>query len=303
MKLFAIVILSILNFQPLHAQDSLSYTQTEIIYGRKDGMALTLIKLAPKKQSKHRGIITVVSGNWVSNYGMLPGFIRHAINYVNSGYTMFLVMHGSQPRYAINDETEDLRRAVRFVRFNAKEYNIDPAHIGITGYSSGGHLALMTALADDNINAAAKDSVDRVSARVQAAAVFYPPTDFMNWGSSNTTPDKNTLIKFGVASAFDFKTLSTATGMYEHIASPDSILAITKKVSPIMLVSKDDPPVSIIHGDKDRVVPLQQSESIIEKLKAAGVPNELFIKAGADHGWPNSEIEEKRFIAWFDKYL
>lgn len=286
----------------MQAQDTLSYTQSEIIYGRKDGMALTLIKLAPKKESRGKGIITVVSGNWVSNYSMLPGFIRHAANYTRRGYTMFLVMHGSQPRYAITDETEDIRRAVRFVRFNAKEYGIDPAHIGITGYSSGGHLSLMTALADDHIDAKAKDSVDRVSSRVQAAAVFYPPTDFMNWGSANTTPDKNMLVKFGVAAAFDFKTLDPATGRYEHL-SADSVLAITRQVSPINLVTPDNPPVSIIHGDKDQVVPIQQSQSIIAKLKAAGVPNELFIKEGSNHGWPNSEVEERRFIDWFDKYL
>lgn len=302
MKSFFLLAIGVSFFTAMHAQDTLSYTQSEIIYGRKDGMALTLIKLAPKKQSKGKGIITVVSGNWVSNYSMLPGFIRHAVNYVNSGYTMFLVMHGSQPRYAINDETEDLRRAVRFVRFNAKEYGIDLSHIGITGYSSGGHLALMTALADDHIDLKAKDSVDRVSSRVQAAAVFYPPTDFLNWGAPNKTSDKKMLVKYGVAAAFDFKTLSDSTGMYEH-NSFDSVLKTTKEVSPINLVTSDDPPVSIIHGNKDMLVPLQQSESIIAKLKAAGVPNELFIREGGNHGWANMEVEEKRFIIWFDKYL
>ncbi len=303
MKSVFLIIVLMVSFAFAHAQDTLSYTQSEIVYGRKDGMSLTLIKMAPKKQLKGKAVIMVVSGNWVSNYGMLPGFIRHATNYVNSGYTMFLVMHGSQPRYAINDETEDIRRAVRFIRFNAKEFGIDPAHIGITGYSSGGHLSLMTALADDKINTTAKDSVDRVSSRVQAAAVFYPPTDFLNWGSANTKPDKNVRVKFGVAGAFDFKTLSSTTGMYEHVNASDSILNITKQVSPVYLVTSDDPPVSIIHGDKDQVVPLQQSQSIIEKLKAAGVPDELFIKEGGNHGWPNSEVEEKRFIAWFNKYL
>jgi acetyl esterase/lipase len=302
MKPFFLLLIGVSFFAAAHSQDTLSYTQSEIIYGRKDGMALTLIKLAPKKQSKGKGIITVVSGNWVSNYSMLPGFIRHAANYVNSGYTMFLVMHGSQPRYAINDEAEDLKRAVRFVRFNAKEYGIDPAHIGITGYSSGGHLALMTALADDHIDLKAKDPVDRVSSRVQAAAVFYPPADFLNWGAPNKTNDKKALVKYGVAAAFDFKVLSAATGMYEHDSSATDV-EIAKETSPISLVTSDDPPVSIIHGDKDMVVPLQQSQSIIEKLKAAGVPNELFIREGGNHGWANMEAEEKRFILWFDKYL
>ncbi len=72
-----------------------------------------------------------------------------------------------------------MKRAVRFIRYNAKEYHIDPAHIGITGASSGGHLSLMTGLSDDKIDTASKDPVNLVSSRVQAVAVFYPPTDFL----------------------------------------------------------------------------------------------------------------------------
>ena len=80
-------------------------------------------------------------------------------------------------------------------------------------------------------------------------------------------------------------------------------LEIAKEISPITWVTPDNPPVIIIHGDKDFLVPKQQSESIIEKFKEAHVPEKLIIKEGGSHGWPDREVEEKNFVEWFDKYL
>ena len=74
-------------------------------------------------------------------------------------------------------------------------------------------------------------------------------------------------------------------------------------MSPVNHVSADDPPVLVIHGDEDPVVPLQQSQTLVQKLKTAGVVHELIIKPGGGHGWPKNESEEKKFADWFDKYL
>jgi acetyl esterase/lipase len=288
------------------ANDTLSYTKTEIIYGRKDGMALTMFMLAPKKSSNGKAIISVVSGNWVSSFSYANFFIGRAKMYVDKGYTVFTVMHGSQPRYTIPDEITDLKRAVRFIRYNAKEYKVDPGHIGITGASSGGHLSLMTALADDNIDTTSKDPVNLMSGRVQAVAVFYPPTDFLNWGQQNanlTQVPKQILAVSGVASAFDYKEWNDTTRTYKVILSPEKILQIAKQTSPIYAVSSDDPPVIIIHGDADRTVPLQQSETLVKKLNEAKIINQFIIKKDGGHGWRNIEIEELNFVAWFDKYL
>ncbi len=285
------------------AQDSSNYYRTEIIYGRKDGMALSMIEMSPKEHAKGKAVLSLVSGNWISGFSHEAGYERQAVTMVNAGYTVFLVMHGSQPRYAIPDEISDIKRAVRFIRYNAKQYNVDADHIGITGSSSGGHLSLMAALSDDKINTTASDPVDRVSSRVQAAAVFFPPTDFLNWGQQNSGQDIEKLRRFGVAGAFDFKTLTASTGMYEHITDTAMIRKIAMEISPVNSVSPDDPPVFIAHGDADQLVPLQQSESIIQKLKEAGVPNQLLIHPGGGHGWKNNDVEEREFAKWFDKYL
>jgi len=287
------------------AQDSLPYTKNETIYGRKDGMALTMTVLTPKKKVNGRAIIYVLSGNWISSERMLDAFSERTGLYIDAGYTLFGVMVGCQPRYAIPDEIEDLKRAVRFVRYHAADYKIDPDRIGITGSSSGGHLSLMIATSDNVINPKSKDPVDKVSSRVQATAVFYPPTDFLNYGKANTFSQVSQagLAFMGLAGAFDFKVFSDSTRTYVSITDMEKKREIAKEISPITHVSSDDPPVLIIHGNKDFVVPMQQSESIIARFKEMKVPCHFIMREGGAHGWPNRDVEEKNFIDWFDKYL
>ena len=80
-------------------------------------------------------------------------------------------------------------------------------------------------------------------------------------------------------------------------------LKICKEVSPIYHVSKGDAPTLIIHGDADTLVPLQQSELIVEKFKEAGVPVELVVKKGAGHGGMEFLPDFARIANWFDTYL
>src|SRR5436190_14075169 len=179
-KIFVVTIMLLLVAN-LEAQSN-SGTK-EIIYGRKDGVALKMLQLSPVGNSKGKAIVRVMAGSWYSSYGMATseGAIETSRQlYVDGGYTVFEVVVGSQPRFAIPEQISDVKRAVRYIRYHAKELGIDPNHIGIEGYSAGGHLSLAVATADDKIDTASKDPVDHVSSRVQAAAVLYPPTDFLN---------------------------------------------------------------------------------------------------------------------------
>lgn len=286
-------------------QKSANPVAQELIYGRKDGMALTMFVQSPSRGANGKGIIVVESGNWKSSYERAMRFLKGSQLYTDQGYTVFTVLPGSQPRYAIPDQIADLKRAVRFIRYHAKDYAIDPDHIGMMGFSSGGHLSLAVATAADKIDSTSMDAVDRVSSRVQAVAVFYPPTDFLNFGRQNSVPSINrtALILTGVYGAFDFKAWNDTTRSYVTITDDAKKLEIAKEVSPIYAVSPDDPPVLIIHGDADMLVPLQQSESMVRKLEEAGVPTKLIVKKGGPHGWKNIEEDEKNFIDWFDQYL
>lgn len=287
------------------AQTDSGFTQSEIIYGHKDGMALSMIKLSPTSHANRRGIINIVSGNFISSFDWIPSYIRRSQFYIDHGYTVFLVLHGSQPRYAIPDEINDVKRAVRFIRYHSLEYNIDPKKLGVTGGSAGGHLSLMIALSDDPTTITSHDPVDSVSARVQAAAVFYPPTDFLNYGITGLNPimEKKFIRKQGVAGAFDFKKWDDSTKMLLSITNEAEIKQIAQDISPANYVTSDDPPILIIHGDADQIVPLQQSKLLVEKLNAAHVKNELIIRPGKGHGWKRDVADEEAILNWFEKYL
>src|SRR5437764_15407116 len=111
----------------------------DVIYGRKFGTALTLDVFQPEKPNGC-GILFMVSGGFFSSHDAInPGFYRALLEH---GYTVFAVVHGSQPRFIIPEIEQDIHRAVRFVRHNAAHYGDNPDKLGITGASAGGHLSL-----------------------------------------------------------------------------------------------------------------------------------------------------------------
>jgi acetyl esterase/lipase len=274
----------------------------DVVYGRKFGTALTMDVFTPKNPNG-LGVIVVISGGWFSSHDAINGFGKGmAAEPLKRGYTVFAVVHGSQPRYTINEIVQDMNRAVRYIRHHAKDYKIDPDRLGITGGSAGGHLSLMQGLAGTQGDPKAKDPVDRESSRVAAVACFYPPTDFFNYGK----PGENALGR-GVLAAFkapfDFHEFDKKTNTFERITDEAKINTIGRNICPINHVSKDDPPTLIIHGDADKLVPIQQAEILIKKLQDAGVEAKLVTKPGAGHGWANMQPDLVTIADWFDAHL
>jgi len=286
---------------PALAAETESYTrQEDVIYGRKDGMALTMDVLAPKKDPNGAAVVWVVSGGFFSSHEWInAGFVSE---FLDRGYTVFAVVHGSQPRYTIPDAVADLNRSVRYIRSHAKDFKIDPNRIGITGASAGGHLSLMIGTAGDPGKLIAKDAVERTSSRVQAVACFFPPADFLNYGTPGNVALGENLLK-GFQAPFQFRELDPKTACYVQITDKKRALEIGRQISPVYHVTKDDPPTLIIHGDADKLVPIQQAELIMAKFKEAGVPAELVVKKGAAHGWLTIGQDQKTIADWFDKYL
>ncbi len=87
------------------------------------------------------------------------------------------------------------------------------------------------------------------------------------------------------------------------ITDEAKIVEIGREISPVTHVTPDDPPTVIIHGDADKLVPIQQAQIIVDKLKAAGVPAEVVVREGQAHGWPNLPADMVIIADWFDKYL
>ena len=281
--------------------DEPSFDRVEdVIYGRKFGTALTMDVFQPKTGRLGLGVIAVISGGWFSSHDSIN--LASMAQWTDRGYTVFAVVHGSQPRYTIPDAVADLNRAVRFIRSHANDYRINPDKIGITGASAGGHLSLMQGTAGDLGNPDAKDPIDRVSSRVQAVACFFPPTDFLNYGETGQEAiGQGTLADF--PAPFDFHEYDPSKKKFELIKDPAQVHEIARQISPISHVSADDPPTLIIHGDADKLVPIQQAETFVIQLKAVNVSAQLIPKPGAVHGWPHMDEDVKTFIDFFDKTL
>ncbi len=268
--------------QTARAEDAFLIS-TDHIYGHKAGMAMTFDVVRPGENANGVGLLLMVSGGWVSEYFDLHAAMTESsgrggrfTTLIGKGYTLFMVRHGSSPYFKVPDAVEDVRRAVRFIRLNAKEFGIDPERLGVYGASAGGHLSLMLGTASDDGDPANEDPVLRESDRVAAVVAYFPPVDLRNIiGPSDRFP------------ALDFEK-----------AKGDS-------VSPILHVTQDDPPTLLIHGDKDRLVPISNSERMEAALKEAGVPTEFITIEGADHGFRGEDAATaaNALAAWFDKYL
>jgi acetyl esterase/lipase len=272
--------------QPTNA---LPFTRVEdVIYGRKSGTALTLDVFRPAKANGF-GIVMMVSGGWFSSHeGINPAMFQPLLN---RGYSVFAVVHGSQPKFTVTEIVPDIHRAIRFIRHHAVEYGIDPNHLGITGGSAGGHLSLTMAVQGTPGDPNAKDVIDRGSSAVQCVACFFPPTDFLNYGQ----PGEDAV---GVGTLKNYK---AAFGPRSDTAEERQKLG--REISPIYFVRSNQPPVLIIHGDADKLVPIYQAEKFVERSRAAGATARLIVRAGKDHGWPELIKDEEIFADWFDEHL
>ncbi len=275
--------------------------KTDVIYGRKSGLAMTMDVFTPRKGANGAAVVLVVSGGYFSNHeSIAPSLFRPLLN---RGYTVFAVVHGSQPQFTVPEIVGDVNRAIRFIRFHAADYAIDPNRIGATGASAGGHLSLMLGAAPKAANPDAGDPIERQSSQVNAVACFFPPTDFLNYGGPGRelihVNDFESLFR----PAFEFRQIDRATNLWKTVEGDDKLREITRAISPLHFVTPDDAPTLIYHGEADKLVPVQQSESMVAKLKEVGVDAKLVIKPKAGHGWLTMPLDMEAFADWFDVHL
>jgi acetyl esterase/lipase len=281
------------------ADDELYTRQNDIIYGRKHGMALTMDAFVPKAKANGGAVVWVQSGGWHSTREHIN--VEFYKELLTRGYTVFAVMHGSQPKYTIPEAIDDMKLSIRYLRLHAADFKIDPNRIGVSGGSAGGHLSLMLGTAADTGDPKSDDPIARTSGRVQAVGCYFPPTDFLNYGTPGFAW-LNRGPKDALKAPFDFQQWNPELKIFEVVDEPTRV-KIGQEISPVNHVTKDDPPTLIIHGDKDALVPLEQSQRMIDLFNQAGVPCELVVKKGAGHGWDKWHDDMRTIADWFDKYL
>jgi acetyl esterase/lipase len=175
-------------------------------------------------------------------------------------------------------QVNDCMRAIQFIRLNAADWNLDPERIGVTGASAGGHLALWVALHDDAADADSTDPVQQHSSRVACVVSFAGPTD---WSLLNKLEHAHP----GYRLLLGYEQGTPAEKMEERKMA---------HVSPISFVSRDDPPVMLVHGGRDKIVPIEHAFNIQKRLKSVGVKTELInIERGNHLSGASPEVFER----------
>ena len=253
--------------------DSVNITP-DVVYGHKDGMALTFDVFRPKENANGIGVLFMVSGGWVSTWvepkQSMPMF-KHLLV---AGYTVITVRHGSSPRYVVPECVSDVQLALSYISKHASDWQIDPKRLGVFGFSAGGHLSLMLGTVGG-----AKRGSDEV-ARVAAVVAVFPPTDLAPYVDPNSPlREQFPALKFEPSKAEAF--------------------------SPLMQVTADDAPTLLYHGDKDELVPLWHSEKIQKAFEAVKVESDLVVIKNAAHGFNEEGTRRlaKDMVEWFDRHL
>jgi acetyl esterase/lipase len=261
----------------------------DLIYCTPDGIAQKMDVLYPKKFSDKPTPVTVYihGGGWTSGDKSGGEGSLDVRGLLDRGYVVVSLNYRLAPQYKWPAQITDVKCAIRHLRANAAIYKIDPNKIGVWGSSAGGHLVAMLGTSDKSAGFDVGEYLDQ-SSRVQVVVDLFGPADLPAMFTSNAQLVGNRV--FGSTSRDD---------------------PILVKASPVTYVTPDDPPFLILQGDKDKTVPLEQSQILYDRLKAGNVTATLVIVKNAGHGFTPeggtispSRIELTKMIGdFFDNYM
>ncbi|GGN76152.1 hypothetical protein GCM10010112_48120 [Actinoplanes lobatus] len=208
-----------------------------------------------------------------------------------AGYALARVTYRLSAEATFPAPLHDVKAAVRWLRRNAADLGLDRSRFAIWGESAGGHLAALVALTGDDPTVGDHDP--GVSDAVRAGVLWYAPSNLLTMAAQNHPH-----------------------GLQDHDApdSPESRLVggpvqempkESAAASPASYVSPNAPPLLLVHGDQDRVVPVGQSRELHERLTAVGAPAELRIVPGADHCFVGADLAPlvHEGLAFLDRHL
>jgi len=180
---------------------------------------------------------------------------------------------------------------VRFVRYYAKKYDIDPNRIGAIGHSSGGTLSSMLGLTDTTI-VNAKNGIDSLSSKVQAVISLAAAFILSDFNKKGDTAIQNNLI---------LKVMSNYVGELPEEKKGEFILSGKyAEASPITYISKGDAAFLIYYSDNDQLIPPRQASSFYNKLVENNVPAKIVVCHNCKHE-PIPDMDE--VDRWLKKYL
>ncbi|WP_433794532.1 alpha/beta hydrolase fold domain-containing protein [Actinoplanes sp. CA-252034] len=197
---------------------------------------------------------------------------------LDAGYALARVTYRLSAEATFPAPLHDVKAAVRWLRRRSGELGLDQGRFAMWGESAGGHLASLVALSGDDPVGAGDGGVQGVSDAVRAGVIWYAPSNLLTMAAQNH-PE----------------------GLQDHDApdSPESRLVggpvqqmpkESAAASPVNYVTPDAPPLLLVHGEQDRIVPVGQSRELYERLHALGAPVELRTVPGADHCFVGADL-------------
>jgi acetyl esterase/lipase len=260
--------------------------EKDLVYGRGGEVDLKLDLARPEGDGPFPAIVFIHGGGWLG--GNRAGYATQIEEAARRGYVAVTITYRLMQFDNAKKETatatqnfpaqiHDAKAAVRWLRANAEKYKIDPDRIGVTGGSAGGHLSLLVGLTDPDSKLEGESGNPEQSSRVQAVVNVFGPTEMVTCYEHSSV-------------AWIFRLFLGGT--------PTEAAANYSLSSPVTFVSKDDPPVLTLHGDKDELVPVQQAELLDEKLKAAGAKHTLMVFKGQGHGFQGASAVEANKAMW-----
>jgi acetyl esterase/lipase len=214
---------------------------------------------------------------WIHGGGWIGGNKDHcpAVALVKDGFVVASINYRLSSEAKFPAQIEDCKAAIRWLRAHAKNYNIDVNHVGVWGASAGGHLAALLGTSGDVKDLeGGGDNLDQ-SSRVQAVCDWYGPTDLLQFTRQAIDAKLPNAQHAGDAESLLGRLFGGAPAQKADLA---------KSANPITYITKDDPPFLIMHGDQDQVVPLAQSQLLLDALKAASIDVSFEVVKGRGHG-------------------
>jgi len=290
-----LVLFGLAGIHNVAAQGAASYmSELGIVYSKVNGRELDLNAFLPANITNPVPAVVEIHGGWwyggdfaskLDYVGGHQAFIRHHLAVFSIRYR--LGADGGFP-----ENIRDCRNAIRFIRQNAKRFNIDPDRIDVTGGSAGGHLSLMVAMAPEDFNDGGPTAgLEGVSARVSGSFSYIPPTDFVrfwNQGPDDTITNADGQITFRPADPGIPYDSRPRLRVLFHGVTPDTEAhrCLYEQMSPIGHVRADVPPLLICDGEKDPIVPGLHGKALYEKLKALNADATYWMTPGGGHAFP-----------------
>jgi acetyl esterase/lipase len=240
----------------------------DIVYADVDGEELALDLYMPADVQNPPLVVYVHGGAW--RFGSRAAV--STIDLVDHGFAVASVSFRLSPVAPLPAQVHDIKGAIRFLRANAAEYGYDAERIGITGVSSGGHLAALVGLTNGSEPHEGEigDNLD-VSSDVQAIVSYF--------GASNLTSILGQSTPFGLNVREPALELLLGGSVEEKVN-------LARFGSPVFQVDEFDPPLLLLHGDQDPQMPINQAHELHGVAKEHGLDVAFEVLHGAAHGSP-----------------